>query len=186
MNANSGYTGWSRSNRSQRAINNDRLPLTQAKKRLKELLDADGFRFTLKDCEIAIKAFGDFGEWHHTSKMFNRTPHYNVVSTYAQIVYGGIHEEEIELEDKYFNWDSYYSLQSVKETETKTPSNPIFKAFLTISENPYAGQKWCFEGVTEYARPFIVQKTGNMGNTDNLQELRKDIIERNKPLAKIA
>lgn len=184
MNANSGYTGWSRSNRSQAAINNDRLAMTPAKKRLKQLLEADGFRFTLKDCQTALLALGDFGEWHHTSRMFNHTPHYNVVATYASIVYGGIHEEEIELEENYFDWDYYYSLASVIENETKRPTNPVIKAFLTISANPYAGQKWCFDGITEYARPFIVEKTGTLPQA--LQDLRKDITERNKTIAKTA
>lgn len=86
---NSGYYGYSYSVRSHQARQASRLPMTLAKKELQTLLKQEGFKFSLKDCQLALEDIGNYGEWHHTGKLCNRTPHYNVAITFASIVYGG-------------------------------------------------------------------------------------------------
>lgn len=67
MDANRGYVGWSRSVRSERAIENNILPKTMAGKVL-----------GIPAAKVPLLPSADTGEWHHTGKFFNKTPHYDV------------------------------------------------------------------------------------------------------------
>lgn len=72
MNANRGYSGWSKSNRAVEAEENGLLPLTRA---IKAVAESAGV--TRKVAREALLAVGP-AEWHHTSKHFNRTDYYKI------------------------------------------------------------------------------------------------------------
>jgi len=69
MSMNSGYSGWSRSKRAERAEDEGKLPVSRLAKYLK--VDFPGI--TTAD----IKAVMEPCEWHHTSKYANATDYYN-------------------------------------------------------------------------------------------------------------
>lgn len=67
-----GYAGFSKSNNAINAENEGRFPLSIAKKML-----STQAKITQKVAEIALKATHS-GEWHHTSKFYNRVNYYDI------------------------------------------------------------------------------------------------------------
>lgn len=67
-----GYVGWSKSVRAEQAENDGKFPLTKAIKAI-----CSQTAYTKKEAREALMEIGHC-EWHHTSKMFNKTKYYNV------------------------------------------------------------------------------------------------------------
>lgn len=92
-----GYAGYSKSNNAVQAEREGRYPLSIAKKVLQELFISDfGWKVSLKDCTELLEQEYD-GEWHHSSKFYNRINYYNVaglINTIKTYINSGNWEEE--------------------------------------------------------------------------------------------
>ena len=67
-----------KSDNALRAESEDRFPITEATKQLKDRLADEGIKATLRQCRAALEEFGDRGEWHHVSKFANEVWYYDV------------------------------------------------------------------------------------------------------------
>jgi hypothetical protein len=67
-----GYSGYSKSNNALVAESEGKMPLTEATKMLAEIAHV-----TQKKAREIFKNVGPC-EWHHTSKMYNRTDYYDI------------------------------------------------------------------------------------------------------------
>ncbi|MBA2116734.1 hypothetical protein [Bremerella alba] len=56
----------------------ERFPISEGKKRLRQALSLRAIPSTLYGCECLLKEYGDSGEWHHVSKFANCVDYYDV------------------------------------------------------------------------------------------------------------
>ncbi len=67
-----------KSDRAIEAEQDNRFPMTTAKKKLKEQLGEIGVKATLYGCEQLLDLHGYTGEWHHVSKFAREVDYYDV------------------------------------------------------------------------------------------------------------
>lgn len=67
-----------KSDRAIAAEEDGRFPMTYAKKMLRDKLNEMDIKSTLYGCELLLKEYGDFGEWHHSSKFAREVYYYDV------------------------------------------------------------------------------------------------------------
>lgn len=70
----------SKSDRAIEAEENNRFPMTTARKKLRERLQGIGVKATLYGCERLLELHGFTGEWHHISKFAREVEYYDVDS----------------------------------------------------------------------------------------------------------
>lgn len=122
---NKGYVGYSRSERSQNAIDNYELPLSLIKKSvIQDFIDDYNEYKELKHIPVAMwkyvaKTIGS-SSWHHTSNRYNKTDHYslNLIAD--------------ELKDDYNKWETQYLKSKQIEKENKQKLNTQSELRLTV------------------------------------------------------
>ena len=67
-----------KSDRAIEAEENNRFPMTTARKKLRERLQGIGVKATLYGCERLLELHGFTGEWHHVSKFAREVEYYDV------------------------------------------------------------------------------------------------------------
>ncbi|WP_339684976.1 hypothetical protein [Gimesia maris] len=67
-----------KSDRAIEAEEEGRFPMSYAKKILRDKLNEMSLKATLHGCELLLKEYGDFGEWHHSSKFAREIYYYDV------------------------------------------------------------------------------------------------------------
>lgn len=122
---NKGYVGYSRSARSQSAIDNYELPLSLIKKSvILDFIDDYNEYKELKHIPVAMwkyvaKSIGR-SSWHHTSNRYNKTDHYSL-DLIAD-----------ELKDDYNKWETQYLKSKQIEKENKQKLNTQSELRLTV------------------------------------------------------
>jgi len=124
---NSGYSGYSKSNRAVNAEEEGRFPLTKACRVLKsKLIKELDIKITLKEAKKILKENWD-GEWHHSSKYCNKVNYYDVQESFESIqeLIKGDYEEvpyKKSFSEKLFNKISY-NIEKKYQTITEFYSN---------------------------------------------------------------
>lgn len=99
MNMNSGYSGYSKSNRAMDAEEEGKYPLTKASRFLRsKLIEKLDIKIKIKEAKKILEQYWD-GEWHHSSKYCNKVNYYDVINTFGLIKYeieNGIFLENID------------------------------------------------------------------------------------------
>jgi len=120
FNANSGYEGYSRSVRSQTAIDDYEMPLSMFKKSVIEdfILDNPDFE-GLKNVSVSLWKFSakqnGSSSWHHTGKFFNETDHYDMYEAANNL---SKNLEQIKAEYKSFRANVNKEKQQLKSSAT--------------------------------------------------------------------
>ncbi len=79
LNEGRGYLGYSMSVNADLAQNNGIKPISKFNaKDAQEISEIFGEKISLYEMKKLLNKFGDTNEWHHTSKFYNKTPHYSV------------------------------------------------------------------------------------------------------------
>lgn len=74
-----------KSDRALEAETNHRFPMSTARRQLRHELQARGITATIYGCELLLRKYGDFGEWHHVSKFARRVDYFDVAAVVEAI-----------------------------------------------------------------------------------------------------
>mgnify|MGYP004656996385 CR=1 FL=1 len=81
-----GYSGYSMSVNAVEAQENGVKPLSKFNaKDAKEVSEILNEKISTNELKNLLSEFGDTGEWHHTSKFYNKTPHYSVAEMFLSL-----------------------------------------------------------------------------------------------------
>ena len=81
-----GYSGYSMSVNAVEAQENGVKPLSKFNaKDAQEVSEILNEKISTKELKNLLSDFGDTGEWHHTSKFYNKTPHYSVAEMFLSL-----------------------------------------------------------------------------------------------------
>ena len=81
-----GYSGYSMSVNAVEAQENGVKPLSKFNaKDAKEVSEILNEKISTNELKNLLSDFGDTGEWHHTSKFYNKTPHYSVAEMFLSL-----------------------------------------------------------------------------------------------------
>jgi hypothetical protein len=86
-----GYDGWSMSNNARSAYEDGTVPLTAVNK---SWLSSNEIPLTVDHAKWLLKNKVSPAEWHHTSKVYNKTDFYNPEHVRDYIEAHGTHEDE--------------------------------------------------------------------------------------------
>lgn len=81
-----GYSGYSMSVNAVEAQENGVKPLSKFNaKDAKEVSEILNEKISTNELKNLLSNFGDTGEWHHTSKFYNKTPHYSIAEMFLNL-----------------------------------------------------------------------------------------------------
>ena len=81
-----GYSGYSMSVNAVEAQENGVKPLSKFNaKDAKEVSEILNENISTNELKNLLSDFGDTGEWHHTSKFYNKTPHYSIAEMFLNL-----------------------------------------------------------------------------------------------------
>lgn len=91
-----GYDGWSMSNNARDAYDDGRVPLTGI---TREWLDANGIGLPVEHARWLARTHVGPSEWHHSSKMYNKTNFYDADQIREHIQEHGDHADQFRARD---------------------------------------------------------------------------------------